>query len=275
MTIEALSFREIAPSDTLSLTSASDDTETIAKIKTCSSTISTQAEAAKVLAPSASRRFYSSGVEVPGALICTINGICVRRSEAKRHGEYLAQMSSGVRVNCIYNKTNGPVADFVEVMILNYSGISFATDILLSKTWTQFHEANKDNPHAKLLQICHSQGALHVRNTLKNLSPEIRARVIVVAIAPAAIIPEGLCFESYHYTSKNDFIPMGELFWTFFMSKSNIKFAELTAAHSKHLTILPSHPDVKGWDHDFQSPTFQKVLQTHIQEYLAKYGPPS
>ena len=76
----------------------------------------------------------------------------------------------------------------LEILTMNYLGYSPHTAALLRKTFTDFHEANKDNPNAKYLQLCHSQGALHLRNALQGLPQEIRDRVIVLAIAPAAII---------------------------------------------------------------------------------------
>jgi isopentenyl phosphate kinase len=72
------------------------------------------------------------------------------------------------------------------------------SDLLIQK-WSEFHHRNADQPSAKILHFCHSQGTLHTKNALLRLPKEIRDRVIVVAIAPAAVVPKKLCHESFNF----------------------------------------------------------------------------
>jgi hypothetical protein len=64
----------------------------------------------------------------------------------------------------------------------------------------QFFE--KSSANVKFLMICHSQGAIHVRNALLDYSPELRKRILVVAIAPAAYIYRETCAKVIHYRAE-------------------------------------------------------------------------
>ncbi|MES2273603.1 MAG: hypothetical protein V4487_05390 [Chlamydiota bacterium] len=142
-----------------------------------------------------------------------INGMNTSPAEAAAHAEYLKTFTSGRDIDWVYNRTHGPALDLAEIFTLNYLGNSPNTAEKLRGNWSSFHEENKENPKAKYLQFCHSQGAIHVRNALLDLPKEIANRVIVVAIAPGAIVPRELCFNSFNYASKGDIVPFGELFF--------------------------------------------------------------
>ena len=77
----------------------------------------------------------------------------------------------------------------------------------LHKMWNSFFE--KSSANAKFLMICHSQGAIHVRNALLDYPPELRERILVVAIAPAAYIYKETCAKVIHYRAEwwRDFVP--------------------------------------------------------------------
>ncbi len=128
-----------------------------------------------------------------------VNGMNTSLETAKKHAAYLNQFIPEKSLDWVYNRTHGPTLDLAEIFTLNYSGISPNTSGLLIENWTKFHEENKDNPKAKYLQFCHSQGAIHTKNSLLNSSQEIRDRVIVVAIAPGAIVPRKLCHQSLDF----------------------------------------------------------------------------
>ena len=87
---------------------------------------------------------------------------------------------------------------------------------------------------------------------------DVRKRIIVLAFAPGAIVPNKLCFKSYNYMSRNDFI-------TYLDVDGMVKYGN-------ELIILEPHPSVKGWDHDFLSPTFDEPKEYRMNEYLKNYG---
>jgi hypothetical protein len=161
------------------------------------------------------------------------------------------------------------------VFSLNYPGYSPNNAQVLKDTWGKFDEQNKDKPNAKYLQFCHSKGAIDVRNALMECPKELRDRVIVVAIAPGAIVPDDLCFDSFNYASKNDIVHFGELVLPGFFDSSECgmsKTMEVILEYRKQLKLVEPHPDATGIDHDFESPTFTDIIARHILEHLKKNG---
>ena len=104
---------------------------------------------------------------------------------ARESTEYVSKLSGGHNIHAVYNATHGRSADLKEC----WKGLNYiATEPVrqLHKMWDSFFE--KSSASAKFLMICHSQGAIHVRNALLDYPPELRKRILVVAIAPAAYI---------------------------------------------------------------------------------------
>lgn len=204
-----------------------------------------------------------------------INGIATNLNDAQAHAEYLSKLANGYSVEWVHNCSHAPLIDLAEVVTMNYLGISPNTSLLLQDSWKIFHHRNLNNPDAKYLQFCHSQGAIHVRNALQNLPKEIRDRVIVVAIAPAAIISKELCFDSFNYASKNDIVNYGELCWASGFDTMEVgisKTVERLIELRNQLILLEPHPGSTGMDHDFQSLTFRRIIADHIDDYLRRNG---
>ncbi|MDE3045868.1 MAG: hypothetical protein KGJ02_04405 [Verrucomicrobiota bacterium] len=215
------------------------------------------------------------GYHNPQCLISGINGMHTSSAQAQNHAHYIKQLAGGQDIEWVYNKSNGLLPDLGEIFTMNYLGYSPNTAKELGEKWTAFHEANKDNPNAKLIHICHSQGAIHTRNTLLSLPPEIRDRVIVIAIAPGAVVPDHLCYRSFNYASKNDPVPRGEILFFGLLDSNEVgtsKALEEAFKNREQLILLEPHPDAGLIDHDFQSPTFKKKIEEHIQDYLNKNG---
>lgn len=181
-------------------------------------------------------------------------------------------------IDFIYNRTHGAPLDLLEVFILNYSGISPNTEDLLLQSWQEFADKHKDNPHKKVLQPCHSQGAVHVYNALASASKELWDRVIVVAIAPAKVIPRDMCYESFNYASKRDIVPLGNILFVNIVeaANSNLELSdnlEMTRRNQEELILLDPAPEIKsGIDHEFQSPTFKPKLTEHLKDYINRNG---
>ena len=118
----------------------------------------------------------------------------------------------------------------------------------------------KSSAKTKFLMICHSQGAIHVRNALLDYSPELRARILVVAIAPGGYIYQETCAEVIHYRAEwyRDCIPR----------------LDREGAIREHDTTvtLASHANAPYFDHEFMSPTYLETLQWHINNYIRTKG---
>lgn len=227
--------------------------------------------------PRRSQSFRIEGEQKGNCCIAWINGINNTLQESKESASYIHSLAGGLTVSGIYNCTHGPVVDVLEAAFLNHQGYSPNTAELLQDEWTKFHEANRNNPNAKLLQVCHSQGAIDVKNALTGSSPEIQNRVIVVAIAPAAVVPRHLCFQSYNYASENDFIykleppPPPPVVALSIDSVIIPTFGE-PMDHRGELILLAPHPEAEGIDHPFKSPTYQPILRKIIEIYEYRNG---
>ena len=157
----------------------------------------------------------------------------------------------------IYNASYGSCIEDACYAFLSSKAVITAEALKIKEEWDKLLEGH--GLDAKILQYCHSAGAIQVRNALENF-PEIRNRIIVVAIAPAQIVPRKLCFDSYNYASESDPVPLA-------------RYALGTSPDEEdELMILERHPDAKTlFDHDFLSPTFTKVKRRHLTEFKEKY----
>ncbi|MBX9838518.1 MAG: hypothetical protein K2X69_09425, partial [Silvanigrellaceae bacterium] len=138
-----------------------------------------------------------------------------------------------------------------------------------------FHEIHKDNPNKKLVQTCHSQGAIHVYNTLASLPKEVTDRVLVINLGGARVIPDRMCYKAFNYASKNDIVHYGEIVFASFLDPSDMESSDLMQTliqDRKELVFLDPHPDAEGIDHGFDTPTFEDVLGKHLNTYIERNG---
>jgi hypothetical protein len=213
--------------------------------------------------------FISKNFEIPGyslkyGAIGGIAGINTSQLENEVYATNFHHMANQSHIYWTYNQSHGIAIDVLETWLLNYHGISAPAKLLL-KNWKKFHKKHKDNPDAKFLQICHSQGASHVRNALELAPLEIREKVIILAIAPAEVVPQKLCHASYNYASKRDIVYYGKILSHPDKLKENLKNLE-------ELIFLEPDESAPLFDHAFQSPTFEKIIQKHVQDFILQYG---
>ena len=186
-----------------------------------------------------------------------INGIWNDHKSARESAKYISRLAGGYNIHGVYNATHGTFIDVAECGLgLNY----IATDPVkqLHKMWNSFFE--KSSANARFLMICHSQGAIHVRNALLDYPPELRDRIIVVAIAPGGYIYQETCVDVLHYRAGKyrDFVPR--------LDKDGAK------REAAKIVDLTSHPDAALFDHEFMSPTYRDILLQHIRNYIKTQG---
>ncbi|MGH2613516.1 MAG: DUF687 family protein [Rhabdochlamydiaceae bacterium] len=218
------------------------------------------------------KTFEISGTKLARGSIGGINGIGNSAIDAKTHAIYLSQMSQSHHIDWVHNRSHSIPVDLLESVVFNYKGISSPAKELQAN-WIKFHEEHRNDPDAKYLQFCHSQGAIHVRNALQKTPQEIRNRIIVVAIAPGTVVPKNLCFASFNYASKQDLIPYGEAAFKYDADAPyEDRMTEPSRVALKELTLLAPHPAAPLLDHNFDSPTFKKVISDHLENYIKQYG---
>ena len=225
-----------------------------------------------------SKYFKTEGNSREDTLITCINGMNNTYEEAIRNAEHIRALCPGNPcIEGIYNHTNGKLIDFFEIFTFNYKGYSPITKGLLIQKWSAFHEKNKDRPNAKILHFCHSQGAIHTKNALMGLPKEIRDRIIVIAIAPAEVVPKVLCYNSFNYASETDIVPDGEILMSWFanshIESDREEFLINPFEIQSELIRLKRHEDATDkLDHGFQSPTFDEKINFHLKNYETHAG---
>lgn len=217
-----------------------------------------------------SKRLATLGEPQKDSLIIAINGMNTSLEEALSHQAYLQSLTDNrAAIDFVYNASYHIAIDLLEIIALNYQGLSPNTASLLYECWQEFA---KNHPEDKKIFVpCHSQGAIHVYNALLLCPPELRNRIIVVTIATAKIVPKNMCYMSFNYASKRDVVHYGELLKMPVLDSDDPNFlAELEniLAERAELILLEPHPDAIGIDHDFQSPTFKNVLATLLNNYI-------
>jgi hypothetical protein len=205
--------------------------------------------------PNYSTTYQVGSRELPNIGIGFINGINNSRDDAVKNAVRLHQYTSGLKIHAVYNATHSMVIDSVTCVASRF-GVKTAPDALILNEWTHFFSTR--GPDAKFLQICHSGGAEHVRNALLTAPEWMRSRIEVVAIAPSVLIPRELCHASHNCASTRDLV-------THLNITGKIKYGN-------ELHVLKPHPDAPWWDHDFLSPTFEKVLQQKISDFIKANG---
>lgn len=203
-----------------------------------------------------SRVFNLGLTNRPNIGIGFINGMWNSFKDVWNSAAYISNLGGGINVNAVYNATHGLMDPIECLMGLNY----IATEPVhqLHKMWNSFFD--QSSPNALFLMICHSQGAIHVRNALLDYYPELRERIIVVAIAPAAYIYENTCAQVFHYRVSpwRDVVPRLDVLGGFRSSDS--------------VATLQSHPNASFMDHEFNSPTYERPLLYRINNYINKVG---
>ncbi len=190
--------------------------------------------------------------------IVFMNGIWNDFKSARESAFYLSNLAGGYNIHGVHNATHGKIADLRECGL----GLQHrATDPVrqLHKMWDNFFE--NSSPNAKLLMICHSQGAIHTRNALLTYPPHLRERIFVLAVAPGAYIHKETCGGVIHYRTKKwyrDIVP---------------RFDRRGAKRERDTIVgLDSHPDAAFFDHEFQSPTYQRHIRKHLLNYIINQG---
>jgi len=180
-----------------------------------------------------------------------INGICNHIAEAKENACILSDYAH-TAISLVHNATHYGIIDLIECLI-GKLGVPTHPETLLRLQWEEFFDTHE--PSTKFLQICHSQGAIHVKNALRHAPESIRRRIMVLAIAPAAIITSEDCHRSWNYASKHDIIP--------FLNPPK---------EMSHLILLTPDPQAPLFDHNFDSPTYRDAIQRVVTGYLQVYG---
>lgn len=181
-----------------------------------------------------------------------VNGINNSFDEAKTNAQFISDMTSNLNVHGTYSPTQGLFTDCVNYFRRFHRKHSSPAKALKHQIKEHIH----NHPSQPILIVCHSNGAVITRNALELLDDEERQKVSVVAIAPAAFIPEHLCKSVTHYESENDFVPKLD------------RKGRRKAKNKDNIITLKPHPKAPLFDHSLTSPTYEEPLKEEIAKHL-------
>lgn len=186
-----------------------------------------------------------------------VNGMNHKPGRAVQCGTFLSELADNHKIFIVYNPTSGLFGDLKKSYHELFKCKISKPVVLLHQKWNHFFQEHPD-VNQKLLQFCHSEGAIQVRNALLFYPPQLRKRIIVVAIAPAAYISQEICCQAFHYVSRRDIVP-------FFDRQGRARCAD-------SIVTLTPHRDAHFFDHHFLSPTYHPAITYHLQEYIRTHG---
>ncbi|MBA2726919.1 MAG: hypothetical protein H0U49_01935 [Parachlamydiaceae bacterium] len=190
-----------------------------------------------------------------------INGIDNPKPWAEGNAKIIADIC-GVKTTNVYNSTFGIFSDLKEAF-WGWRGYNTRPVTQLLQMWDQFFDQFplEKKSKARFLIVCHSQGAVHVKNALAQYDEVLRQQIEVVAIAPGGFPdPEHCakgCYKAYMVGFKRDFIPIIDWLWTGSYLPPGI--AE----------TVPSKGDVYH-DHNFRSNSYSSFIKKHVTEFVNK-----
>lgn len=189
--------------------------------------------------------------EPPTGRIGYINGILTDYPLAYQNALQVSLLSGGHNVHIAHNATHGAVDDLLECKKGLFDRVATEPVACLHTMWDEFF--NTDN-QGDFLQICHSQGAIHVLNALESYpDEERRQRIRVVAIAPATYIPNGLCKKASHYITGFDPVP-------YIDSERQERASDVT-----YIEPFNYHPD----NHYFTNEIYLHPIQDEIKKFIS------
>lgn len=191
---------------------------------------------------------------LPNGEVAYVNGMNHKPERAIHCAEILSDLAGGFNIFVVYNPTGGFFKDIAKCFVELFHFRNTEPVHKLHQKWDHFFSTH--GPNAKLLQFCHSQGSIQVRNALLRYPPSCRERIVVIAIAPAAYIPDFICCEAFHYASRRDIVP-------------HLDGKGKKLCKEKIVTLTP-HPEAAFFDHHFLSPTFHPAIRHHLKVYLEK-----
>lgn len=205
-------------------------------------------------------KIYNLGLpELTDMEIGFINGMDNNFNDSRKSAIYVSRLAGGCNVHAVYNATHGKTVDLIECkMGLNYTATEPVRQ--LHNMWNNFFERSSAN--AKYLMICHSQGAIHVRNALLDYPPELQERILVVGIAPAGYIYRETCAQVVHYRveKRHDIVP--------YLDQEGANRSKDTIIELNSRNRLPYFID----DHSLTNSIYEAPLLNRIDTYINTRG---
>ncbi|CDR34447.1 RHS repeat-associated core domain-containing protein [Criblamydia sequanensis] len=200
-----------------------------------------------------SREDSIEGISFKDRAITFINGINNTHADFMNTLDYLKECCEGYCISGVYNNCHGTILNLFECR-LNTEYVETNPSKKLREHWDK--RFDEIGPKGFILHYCHSQGAIHTRNALMSYPDELRKRIIVIAIAPAAFIDIKNCCYVQHYVS-NDLVPNNDT------PGYDMACRQGTVMELKSPWLIPV-------DHSFNSPTYWSAIKGAFRQFKSR-----
>lgn len=179
-----------------------------------------------------------------------VNGMDTQFDCAVGNANYLSRLAGGCNVHGVWNATHGHNCDLTECSLNLYRYLATPPVRKIHEAWDEFFAGS--DPDQLMYVVCHSQGAIHVRNALLDYDDERRKRIIVLAVAPGAYIDPSICGHVTHLVSHPDPVPHMDY-------EGRVRCA-------RHIIHVERHPSACRWnDHSFRSRSYEREIINWMQ----------
>lgn len=192
-----------------------------------------------------------------GRYMSFVNGILTSKEESIAAATMYSNMAGGREVFGVHNATYG-LMDLVECG-LGLFGIMTTPSKLVQENWSEC----LSNSNNCILHLAHSQGMIHTKNTIPSYDKELRQRIEILAVAPAAHVKSGDFGDAMHYHSLRDFVPLLEDL----VLSTSVKHL-IGIENRAPVVMLRPHPDAPLFDHFIDSPTYQQPVQMRVEKFF-------
>ena len=225
-------------------------------------------------------RVYKVGEKRHDNFMLTVeNGMSTPFHKFKAQIDKLSADMGGCEVVGIYNASFG-IFDLFEAAAGLLFGFETTPNFLKKEVYDDFFERN---PNGMIIHRGHSQGGINQRNFLISYDPEKRKQVFNILVAPAAHIDADICGGAIHLESTRDFVPLfdyclrtikiaGLFFLASEFDDATLEYLMTQTCNTGAIMRLDPHPDAPWFDHDLDSPTYEKLIDEYILKYINQSG---
>lgn len=197
--------------------------------------------------------------------IAVANGMNSTKEKALQLGQFIQEGFNGINVHVLYDGSTGLPADILK-WGLNVNETFLTPPVALHIQFIRHHFEHY--PEQELLFITHSAGGAALKAALKEISPDLREKIVIMNMGGGAYIPHTLCKNAQNYISSRDFVSFlaNILSRRFLIPHPN--FSDLLECK---FVLLKPEPGSKIVDHGILEPTYYKKLERLMSDYFKKY----
>ncbi|MEL7431297.1 MAG: hypothetical protein AAGI90_02040 [Chlamydiota bacterium] len=206
----------------------------------------------------------------PHIFYTAVNGISVNQELLEEYKVYFKdRITHGKKVDWTYNEDRGFRQHIHDLLYKDFQEQLAPAGEELKAKILDFYEKNKENPEARIIHFCHSQGGLITGALLRQLPKEVRSLVYVISIASPIPIYNEDCGGAVNLVSDRDSMPLGKYVYKrlpFNIEEMHKLYRLHHEGKTANMLYVRHHPEACSFfDHHLRSPTYEILLAELIK----------